>query len=146
MRAALLVLVALAGTGCMGDSNSGNSTHNTNTGNGGNTVPTPGSRGTKLDISVSIGGSEAPTKVWTLRCPNRGTLPKPRTACANLSLLDKPFAPVGKHEACTQIYGGPETADVTGTFRGKPVNAHFERSNGCEIARWDRVKFLFPTS
>ena len=46
--------------------------------------------------------------------------------------------------ACTQIYGGPQEADVRGVFRGRPVEAHFDRGNGCEIARWDKVQFLFP--
>jgi Subtilisin inhibitor-like len=102
--------------------------------------------GTKLEISVSIGGSEAPTKTWTLECPNGGTLPHPERACAKLAVMDDPFAPTPKDKACTQVFGGPEVADVTGTFRGKPVNAHFEKGNGCEIARWNRVEFLFPTS
>lgn len=39
--------------------------------------------------------------------------------------------------ACTQIYGGPETATVTGELDGEEVDATFSRSDGCEIARWD---------
>jgi hypothetical protein len=46
--------------------------------------------------------------------------------------------------ACTQIYGGEQEALVTGRFRGKPVRAPFTRKDGCEIARWSRVRFLFP--
>ena len=49
-----------------------------------------------------------------------------------------------KDVACTEIYGGPQEADVRGTFRGRPVDAHFSRTNGCEIERWDTVQFLFP--
>jgi len=45
---------------------------------------------------------------------------------------------------CTQIYGGPEEARVTGTFRGRSIDARFNRVNGCEIARWNRVAVLFP--
>ena len=44
--------------------------------------------------------------------------------------------------ACTQIFGGPETATIKGTLRGEPVDASFSRSDGCEIARWDKVKPL----
>jgi hypothetical protein len=44
--------------------------------------------------------------------------------------------------ACTQIFGGPETATIKGTIRGEPVDASFSRSDGCEIARWDKVKPL----
>ena len=101
---------------------------------------------TKLEISVSIGGSEAPSKVWTLTCPDGGTLPHPAQACAKLAKMSDPFAPVPKSAACTQVFGGPEEAVVTGTFRGEPVNAHFAKGNGCEIERWNRVAFLFPTS
>jgi hypothetical protein len=45
--------------------------------------------------------------------------------------------------ACTQIYGGPEEALVVGRFRGRPVWVRFHRKDGCGIARWNRVSFLF---
>ena len=138
MRGLALALVALAATGCMSRSSA-------DSGSGTATGPVSAAN-TKLEISVSIGGSEAPTKLWTLECPDGGTLPHPEQACAKLALIDDPFAPVQKDRACTQVFGGPEVADVTGTYKGKPVNAHFEKGNGCEIARWNRVEFLFPTS
>jgi hypothetical protein len=138
VRGLALALVALAATGCMGRSSAGS-------GSGTATGPVSAAN-TKLEISVSIGGSEAPTKFWTLECPDGGTLPHPEHACSKLAVMDDPFAPVPKDKACTQIFGGPEEADVTGTFRSKPVNAHFAKGNGCEITRWDSVEFLFPTS
>lgn len=49
------------------------------------------------------------------------------------------FDPVPTGTACTQIFGGPQTARVTGSVRGERVDAAFARSDGCEIARWDRV-------
>jgi hypothetical protein len=52
------------------------------------------------------------------------------------------FAPTGSHMACTQQYGGPETATVTGSFRGETVEARFSRENGCEISRWQDVAEL----
>ena len=82
---------------------------------------------------------------WTLECdPAGGTHPTPERACARLASLPAPFKPVPKDMMCTQIYGGPEEARVTGTFRGRSVDARFNRVNGCEIARWDRVAVLFP--
>ena len=39
-------------------------------------------------------------------------------------------------------FGGPETATIKGTIRGQEVDASFSRSDGCEIARWDKVKPL----
>jgi hypothetical protein len=128
VRLAVLGFVLLLATGCMSRS--------TSEGDG-------GSESTSLEISVTPGG-EAPTKVWTLRCPEGGTLPDAAEACSKLESLDDPFAPVPKDVACTQIYGGPQEADVRGVFRGRPVEAHFDRGNGCEIARWDKLQFLFP--
>ena len=52
--------------------------------------------------------------------------------------LKDPFAPVPSDAMCTEIYGGPQTATVTGTLRGEPVNARFSRTDGCQIARWDK--------
>lgn len=132
MRIAVLAFVALVAAGCMARTSSDSGE--------GKGVPT-----TSLEISVTPGG-EAPTKIWTLRCPSGGgTLPDAANACEQLAQIDDPFAPVPKDTACTQVYGGPQEADVTGTYRGRPVNAHFDRGNGCEIARWDKVAFLFPT-
>ena len=52
--------------------------------------------------------------------------------------------PLPKGVACTEVYGGPQKAEVRGRFRNHRVLALFTRTNGCEIARWDKVQFLFP--
>jgi hypothetical protein len=129
VRFAVLGFVLLVATGCMSRSTS--------------TSGGDASKPTSLEISVTPGG-EAPTKVWTLRCPDGGTLPDADQACSMLLRLDDPFAPVPKDVACTEIYGGPQVAEAHGTFRGRRVDARFTRTNGCEIARWDKVQFLFP--
>jgi uncharacterized RDD family membrane protein YckC len=101
---------------------------------------------TSLQITVWPDGQGHPGKrVWTLRCaPVGGTLPHRAAACRRLALLKSPFAPTPKNVACTEIYGGPQEALVTGRFRGHLVHARFSRKDGCEIARWNRVRFLFP--
>jgi hypothetical protein len=126
----VVVLAAFAAAGCMGRGNMSGVTR----------APT-----IELEISLSAGG-DAVTKLWTLRCPPGGTLPNRAEACRRLEELDDPFAPVPKSAACTLIYGGPQTAEVRGMFKGRTVNAHFSRGNGCEIARWNRVRFLFVGS
>jgi hypothetical protein len=131
MRVVVLVLATLALAGC---------------GQGSSTPGEEPSGAASLDISVSIGGKEAPTRVWTLRCPTGGTLPDAELACKNLDRLDDPFGRLPKSFACAEIYGGPQVAIVEGTFRGKAVNARFSRTDGCQIARWNRVLFLFPSS
>lgn len=52
------------------------------------------------------------------------------------------FDPVPPGTACTQVFGGPQTARVTGSLRGERVDAAFARSNGCEISRWERIAAL----
>jgi hypothetical protein len=101
---------------------------------------------TSLHITVWPHGQSHPgARTYTLRCaPAGGTLPRPAVACARLARLAHPFAPTPKDAVCTQIYGGPQQALVTGRFRGRVIRARFTRLNGCEIARWDRLRLLFP--
>lgn len=77
-------------------------------------------------------------RTFSLTCdPPGGDHPDAADACAELAALEDPFAPVPPNLACTEIYGGPQRAKVTGTYRGEPVTAKFNRTDGCEIARWD---------
>jgi hypothetical protein len=101
---------------------------------------------TSLNITVWPAGQGQPgKKVYTLRCaPAGGTLPKRSAACTKLTRAERPFAPTSRGVVCTEIYGGPQEAFVTGRFRGKLIRATFSRTDGCEIARWNRVQFLFP--
>jgi hypothetical protein len=105
-----------------------------------------GSPSADLRITVWPQGLSHTATVWTLRCsPVGGTLPAPAAACRRLNgLPDDPFAPTPPRTPCTQIYGGPQVARVTGTFRGRRVRTTFTRRDGCAIARWNRVSFLFP--
>lgn len=103
---------------------------------------------TSLHVTVWPNGRSHPAKrSYTLTCaPLGGTLPHAAAACRRLAGLKAPFAPTPKAVACSQIYGGPQIATVTGTFRGGSVRATFSRRNGCEIERWNRVAFLFPAA
>lgn len=94
-------------------------------------------RETQLRVVVDP-GSGGDVRRWTLTCdPAGGDHPDAEAACRALDRLDDPFAPVPADTACTEIYGGPQTARVTGTYRGEPVDATFDRTNGCQIDRWD---------
>jgi Subtilisin inhibitor-like len=84
---------------------------------------------------------------WTLRCfPSGGTLPHPSRACARLASLGRrAFAPVKPGSICTEIYGGPQVALVSGILAGRRIWARFQRRDGCEIARWNRLApWLLP--
>ena len=102
--------------------------------------PTPTAAQTELTITFDPGDGTA-AQEWTLTCdPPGGTHPRPKAACAALTDIDPTvFEPVPPNQACTQIFGGPETATVRGTWNGEPLDASFARNNGCEIARWDAV-------
>ena len=52
------------------------------------------------------------------------------------------FEPTPGDVACTELFGGPETATVAGTLRREAVDARFSRQDGCEIARWEKVSAL----
>jgi hypothetical protein len=101
---------------------------------------------TSLHVTVwPHGPGHTPERTYTLTCaPAGGTLPHRASACAKLAPLKAPFAQTPKGTACTQIYGGRQEALVLGRFRGALVRARFSREDGCEIARWNRLRFLFP--
>jgi len=91
---------------------------------------------TDLRITVDTGAGQVRT--YTLRCdPAGGDHPDPQAACEALARMAAPFAPLAKDLLCTEIYGGPQTAKVEGTYRGVPTLAEFRRTDGCQISRWD---------
>ena len=101
-----------------------------------------------IDLRIAYRADEsAPAKVLTLHCaPARGTVASPGNACRRLIALgDGAFAPTPRGmRACAQIYGGPQTALVTGIYFGRPVWTRLSRVDGCANARWTSVAFLFP--
>jgi hypothetical protein len=47
---------------------------------------------------------------------------------------------------CTAIFGGEQTAEVTGSVDGRPVQRAFSRRDGCAIADWDRMGLLLDAA
>ncbi|KAB1149251.1 hypothetical protein F7R91_05695 [Streptomyces luteolifulvus] len=102
----------------------------------------------RLVVTVRHAGRGA-DGTYVVRChPSRGSHPDARGACAVLDRNTRwgrdTFAPVPEGSFCTMQYGGPATAHVTGTWAGRPVDAWFDRGDGCRIARWDRFVPLLP--
>ncbi|MDZ4093065.1 MAG: serine protease inhibitor [Arthrobacter sp.] len=66
------------------------------------------------------------------------TLPDSAAALAAVTRYGEDifFPKPGPPKMCTQQYGGPQVAVVTGWFLGHEVNSEFSRTDGCEIARW----------
>jgi hypothetical protein len=98
---------------------------------------------TELTITVWPEGREGESVEATLTCdPPGGTHPNPEAACAALVAGPEALEPVPPDAVCTLIFGGPEQATVVGALAGGDVDAAFDRSNGCEVDRWDRMAAL----
>ncbi len=88
------------------------------------------------DLTVTVdsdGDGAAKPKTASVKC---GPASDSRECAALGDMKPDVFEPVPGDMACTQQYGGPETATVKGTFKGQQVDAEFSRVNGCEISRW----------
>ena len=100
------------------------------------------------DLRIALwpeGQGKGDVQRWTLRCaPAGGTVPRAATACAKLNEMQSPFAPLRKDLQCTQIYGGPQEAVVSGTFRGNRIWVKLTARDGCQIARAKKLAFLVP--
>ena len=93
-------------------------------------------------------GDGSPVETWTLTCVGsvEGSHPQAEQACERLRSLEQPFAPLPSDAICTEQYGGPQTAQVTGLWRGEPVDLALARSNGCFISQWDSLVPLVPAA
>jgi hypothetical protein len=45
---------------------------------------------------------------------------------------------------CSQIYGGPQRARVTGTIGTRRIDRRFKRTDGCQTADWQHAIPLVP--
>jgi hypothetical protein len=104
--------------------------------------------GDHLTVTVRHAG-DASDGTYELYChPDAGSHPDAGGACRAVDRNTRwgrdTFAPVPEGSVCTMLYGGPATAHVTGTWAGRPIDATYDRSNGCEIARWNRMVPLLP--
>ncbi|GGO43756.1 hypothetical protein GCM10012286_28380 [Streptomyces lasiicapitis] len=124
--------------------------------------PGASERSTVHQLTITVAGTDgtgdtgdtrgsASDGTYTLECGPTGaggTHPSPDDACERLDQLAAdgadPFAPVPRDAMCTEQYGGPETAYVTGTWQGRPVDASFSRTDGCRIARWNGLVPVLP--
>ncbi len=57
-------------------------------------------------------------------------------ALAELEVRDRLLTDDHLGRRCTQQYGGPEVARITGTLDDEPIDATIDRTNGCGIADW----------
>ncbi len=106
----------------------------------------PSTPSTGLTVVINDGAGQETT--WRLTCdPGGGDHPDAEAACRILQAHARlALPPVRQDAVCTEIYGGPQKATVSGTWRGEPVTASFSRTDGCEMARWDLLEGLLPAA
>ena len=92
------------------------------------------------DVRVTFdrdGDGGADARTVRLQCPSE----RRATACRRLRALSPAaFLPKPASVACTELYGGPQTGRIRGTVGGRRVDGRYERTDGCEIGRFDRVR------
>ena len=92
----------------------------------------------RYDITITYWpeGRGGEARSATLTCdPDGGSHPDPVSACDALLQHEDSLKPVAGDVACTEIYGGPQLATITGA----DLHATLTRTNGCEIARWEAL-------
>lgn len=135
MRLLLLLPLALL-VACGSPSGGGNADP------GADTLAGVGSSRPQNDLQISIDrGAGAAPENYTLVCAGNveGSHPRAEQACAHLAGLAAPFAPIPADAMCTQQYGGPQTARVTGLWAGESVDLALSRTNGCYISQWESL-------
>jgi hypothetical protein len=93
--------------------------------------------------------SDAPATELTVRVDPDGDGPEPAKEsrvrdAAGLRPAD--LEPVPDDLGCAAVFDGPQTATVSGTLEGRRVDARFNRTNGCEIERWEKAAPLLETA
>jgi hypothetical protein len=98
------------------------------------------------DLTVTVdsdGDGAGQPKTTTVKCDSADS----SKTCQAVDGMDpKTFKPVPGDTACTQQYGGPETATVTGTLHGEAIEAEFSRVDGCQISRWEAAAPLLEAA
>lgn len=100
------------------------------------------------DLTIVVDDGSGRRTTWTLTCdPAGGTHPQPEQACAVLGAAGgTALPPVSADTICSQQYGGPETATITGTWREATVSAEITLKDGCQIGRWTALRGLLPAT
>ena len=144
MRSLRLLLLLLLLTGC-GETTAGTGAPDGSGSAGQDSLAAGGSAGLTVEFDA---GDGRPVQTWTLACEGtpEGTHPEAEAACAQLQSMDAPFAPLPDDIMCTEIYGGPQTARISGRWEGQPVELDLARSNGCLMSQWDSLVPVVPAT
>jgi len=106
----------------------------------------PGAGDAELSITVKA-SKDGKAVSYTLVCKDGAAMaesqhPNAAAACTalknNAAIVNAAAPPKGI--SCTQQYGGPEVATVTGEVNGTPVETSFALRDGCQIGAWNAAK------
>jgi len=142
MRPAYALIVLLLLTACSAGSDDPSAAPSSSAGS---SSPSAAPVSGDLVVELDRGEGAAPER-YTLGCGEQvsGDLPDAAAACTHLAGLADPFAPLPADQVCTEQFGGPQTARVTGSWAGAGVDLALARTNGCEISQWDSLGPLLP--
>jgi hypothetical protein len=134
LAALLLAALALAAVAC-GDDDSGSGT------------------GQTVNLTVSVNDGEGKQAKGTLKCDEgsaegsgflEDSADEHCRAARSLEKLLTTQPP--RDRICTQVYGGPQTARITGTFGAQDVARSLARTDGCQIEDWKQADALLAAS
>jgi hypothetical protein len=129
LTAAAMCTLALAAAGCADDDDDDDAR------------PAPAAA-VRLEVVVRPAEGEAPVRQVQVACEVLGA-DASITSCRRLRGFSRAdLAPVPEGMVCAEIYGGPAVATVRGTLDDEPVEARFNLTDACEIARWRRNRAL----
>jgi hypothetical protein len=106
----------------------------------------PGAGDAELSITVKA-SKDGKAVDYTLVCKGGAPMaesqhPNAAAACTalknNAAIVNAAAPPKGI--SCTQQYGGPQVATVTGEVNGTPVETSFALRDGCQIGAWNAAK------
>ncbi len=103
----------------------------------------------RLEIRYDTGGDVKKTATLTCRGSRgraTGYLRKrsERRLCRAARELQGFLATPPQHEMCTEQWGGPDRARITGRIGRNVIDRRLARNDGCEIGDWDTAQPLLP--
>ncbi len=89
-----------------------------------------------LTVTLDPDGPDGPEEEMTEEVSCEESSDDPAClAVADIEASD--FDPPSVDQACTELFGGPDIATLQGEINGEEVDVELNRSNGCEIERFD---------
>ena len=106
----------------------------------------------EIDLRVTASDGSGPRETARVRCTGEGGRVSgflsgrdPTRTCAAASRLARLLTePPPGDRTCASVYGGPETARVTGRLRAERVDRSFAHTNACESDEWEAARALLP--